>query len=51
MRTVAGADRIVVLENGRTVQQGRPEELIRQDGLYRRMVELQKDSAGWILGN
>ena len=50
MRTVAGADHIVVLENGRVAQQGTPEELMEQGGLYRRMVELQKETARWKLG-
>ena len=49
MRTVAGADRIVVLENGRTVQQGSPAELMEQDGLYRHMVQIQKESADWTV--
>ena len=50
MRTVAGADHIVVLENGRAVQQGSPSELMEQGGLYRHMVELQSESARWKLG-
>ena len=50
MRTVAGADHIVVLEGGRVIQQGTPAELMEQDGLYRRMVELQNESARWRLG-
>ncbi len=50
MRTVAGADRIVVLENGRVAQQGSPVALMEQGGLYRRMVELQNESARWQLG-
>ena len=49
MRTVAGADHIVVLEDGHVVQQGAPAELMEQGGLYRRMVELQSQSAGWRL--
>ena len=49
MRTVAGADHIVVLEGGRVVQQGTPSELMEQGGLYRRMVELQNESSGWQL--
>ena len=49
MRTVAGADRIVVLENGWVAQQGAPAELMKQGGLYRRMVELQSASAQWKL--
>ena len=49
MRTVAGADHIVVLEDGHVAQQGSPAELIEQGGLYRRMVELQNKSAQWKL--
>ena len=49
MRTVAGADKVVVLENGRVAQQGTPAELLAQGGLYRRMVELQQESAGWTI--
>ena len=49
MRTVAGADHIVVLEDGHVAQQGTPAELMEQGGLYRRMVELQSESARWRL--
>ena len=49
MRTVAGADHIVVLENGRVAEQGTPAELMEKVGLYRRMVELQSHSAQWQL--
>ena len=50
MRTVAGADHIVVLEDGHVAQQGTPSELMEQGGLYRRMVDLQSESAQWRLG-
>ncbi len=49
MRTVAGADHIVVLENGKVIQQGSPDQLMRQGGLYRHMTELQKESSDWKL--
>ena len=49
MRTVAGADRIVVLEDGKVAQQGTPSELMHSGGLYRRMVELQNESSKWRL--
>ena len=45
MRTVAAADHIVVLKEGKVAQQGTPKELMAQGGLYRRMVELQSESA------
>ncbi|MBM6977256.1 ABC transporter ATP-binding protein [Intestinimonas butyriciproducens] len=51
MRTVAGADHIVVLDDGHVAQQGAPAELMEQGGLYRRMVELQSESAQWRLND
>ena len=50
MRTVAGADHIVVLENGRVAEEGTPAKLMEKGGLYRRMTDLQRESAGWSLG-
>lgn len=47
MRTVAGADHIVVLDNGHIVEQGSPSELMEKNGIYRRMVDLQSESAQW----
>lgn len=41
LSTVAHADRILVLENGRVVEHGRHEELMRASGRYREMVDLQ----------
>ncbi len=49
MRTVAGADHIVVLKDGRVVQQGNPQELMAEGGLFRHMVELQSQSSQWQL--
>ncbi|QQR42548.1 ATP-binding cassette domain-containing protein [Myxococcus xanthus] len=41
LSTVAGVDRIFVLDQGRVVQHGNHEALITQDGLYKRLVERQ----------
>jgi ATP-binding cassette subfamily B protein/subfamily B ATP-binding cassette protein MsbA len=41
LSTIAHADRILVLENGRVVEQGRHEELMQASGRYREMVDLQ----------
>ena len=50
MRTVDNADKIVVLEGGRVVEQGSPAELREKpEGRYRRMLELQRESAAWAL--
>ena len=50
MRTVAGADHIVVLKDGKVAQQGSPQALMAESGLFRHMVELQNQSARWQLG-
>ena len=50
MRTVEAADKIVVLDDGRVAEQGSPSELMAKHGLFHRMVELQRQSAGWKLG-
>lgn len=47
MRTVAGADKIVVLKDGVVAEQGSPDELYRRDGIYRHMSDLQSDSGKW----
>ena len=49
MRTVAGADKIVVLSDGMVAEEGDPDTLLRQDGIYTRMVKLQTESQNWKL--
>lgn len=44
MRTVEAADKIIVLAEGQVAEEGAPAELLRKNGLYRRMVELQRQS-------
>ena len=41
LSTVSAADKIIVLDKGRIVQMGTHEELIAQEGLYRRMCKEQ----------
>lgn len=47
MRTIANADKIVVLDDGKIAEQGTPDELIANDGLFKKMVVLQKLSGKW----
>ena len=43
MRTIAGADKIVVIKNGKSDEQGTPEELKQQNGFYKKMVTIQNN--------
>ena len=43
MRTIAGADKIVVLEDGRVAEQGNPEELMKNGGIFSNMARLQME--------
>ena len=49
MRTVAGADKVVVLKDGIVAEQGRPDELYARNGLYAHMVDLQSASQNWTI--
>ncbi len=47
MRTVSGADKVVVLSDGTVAEQGSPEELMRSGKIYPRMMQLQLMSGSW----
>ena len=47
MRTVAGADKIVVLADGTVAEAGTPDRLIHKNGIYRRMTQMQQQSVEW----
>ena len=49
MRTVAGADKIVVLSGGAVAEEGAPDVLMQKKGIYARMVKLQTESQNWTL--
>lgn len=49
MRTVAKADHIVVLKDGKVAEQGTPDELWNQNGIYRHMADLQTMNQNWVL--
>lgn len=49
LATIEQVDQILVLDNGKLVQKGRHEELIRQEGVYRRFVSVREEAEGWKL--
>lgn len=49
MRTVAGANKVVVLADGIVAEQGTPAELIDRNGIFARMSKLQTESEGWVI--
>ena len=49
MRTVENANKIVVLSDGTVAEMGTPEELMKKNGLFTRMVKLQTESQNWVL--
>ncbi len=50
MRTVSGADKIVVLKDGTVVEQGTPAALQQQQGIFAHMLQLQAQSQAWAIG-
>jgi len=47
LKTVEHADQILVIDHGRIVQQGRHEDLMQQDGIYRSFISERREVAGW----
>ena len=47
LRTVSQADKIIVLDRGEMVQEGTHDELMSQEGLYKRLYTIQQESFGW----
>jgi ATP-binding cassette subfamily B protein len=50
LRTVLGADKIAVLDQGRLVEEGTGEELLAKNGLFTRLYRIQQESLGWTAG-
>ena len=49
MRTVSGADKIVVLSDGVVKESGKPDELLKQDGIFANMVRTQTKGQAWTI--
>ena len=49
LSTVRNADQIIVIDQGRVVQQGKHNELLQKDGIYRKFLSLRTRATGWHL--
>ena len=49
LKTIMGADHIVVLSDGKVEEQGTHSELMCRDGLYRKLWNIQESTLGWTL--
>ena len=50
LKTVENADQIFVIDHGRIAQHGKHEELMQEEGIYRRFIGERKEAASWKLG-
>ncbi|MGF7143864.1 ATP-binding cassette subfamily B protein [Anaerotaenia torta] len=50
LRTIAKADKIIVMDKGRLVEQGTHDELMLKKGLYHKLYRIQQESLGWSVG-
>lgn len=50
LKTVRNADQIFVVDKGRIAQRGTHDELMQQDGIYRRFVDSRRQAIGWKIG-
>ena len=51
LKTVRNADQIVVIDKGRIVQQGTHNQLMKQDGIYKRLVDSREQAVSWKLAH
>lgn len=47
LATIENADQILVVDDGRIVEKGTHEELIRQEGRYKKFIEIREKAEGW----
>ncbi|MBQ7669870.1 MAG: ABC transporter ATP-binding protein [Clostridia bacterium] len=49
LKTVRGADQIIVIDKGKIVQKGKHDELVKQDGIYRSFITGRRQAVSWKL--
>ena len=49
LKTVRNADNILVVDQGKIVEQGKHEQLIQQNGIYKRFINTRELAVGWKL--
>ena len=50
LATIEYADQILVVDDGRIAERGTHEELMRQDGVYKRFIQIREKAEGWRIG-
>lgn len=50
LRTIINADRIIVLDKGRIIEEGSGRELLAKEGLFSRLYRIQQESLNWKIG-
>ncbi|MCG8689396.1 MAG: ABC transporter ATP-binding protein, partial [Desulfobacterales bacterium] len=49
LSTVRNADNIIVMKDGRVHEQGKHDDLMKRDGVYRTFIEIRKTAEGWSI--
>lgn len=50
LATIQNVDKIIVMNDGRISQQGTHDELMAQEGVYKRFIEIREKAEGWSIG-
>ena len=50
LATIEHADQILVVDDGRIAERGTHEELMRQEGVYKRFIQIREKAEGWRIG-
>ena len=50
LATIESADQILVIDEGKVVQRGTHQQLVSQNGLYKRFISIREQAEGWTIG-